>query len=75
MFTAYFEGRLQTLQMEARNTEYTSLCTTSYIETLAEGEKSRRKRIKAVIWPEWSITAEHCCFYGNSNDGVATKYT
>jgi len=21
------------------------------------------------------MTAEHCCCYGNSNDGTATKYT
>jgi len=40
--------------------------------TYRGGIKSRRK---AVIWPEWSMTAEHCCSYGNSNDGTATKYT
>lgn len=36
--------------------------------------KSKRKRIQAVIWPEWSMTAEHCSYYGNSNDGISTKY-
>ena len=65
MLMAYLEGRLQTLKIRAGNGEYNSLCMTSCIEL-----KQRGKKI-AVIWPEWSMTIEHCCSYGNYNDGTA----